>query len=522
MDSVFIEKARKLFEKTVEQIKEVIAEGLAADKAYFTPIGLASAAVAGFLVWEQVDYHRKKRHLPGPSFKMPLIGSLMDSMEPTFDKYNSKWKSGNLSCVSVFNRFIVIASNCELSRKILNSPGFVQPAVVDSMRYILTDDNWVFMDGKEHLNYRKGLHSLFQRSSLGGYLTIMDKCYQKFFDEWLSHEGKTRRYQWDFRELNMQSSLRVFLGDFMPESVAKKCSEEYFNITAALELVNFPYPLPGTKIYKAMKSRQYIYDAFVESIKDARIRMSQGSQTTCLLDNWLVTMKENERECLEAGKPAPHVFTNHEIALTILTFLFASQDATSSALTWTFQLLADHPETLKKVYDEQDKLRADDPNQPLTLELMEKSVYLRQVVKESLRLRPPVLMVPYQTHRDFPISDGYTVPANSMLIPTTYPALHDPVAYPNPDAFDPDRWGPEGVAERHPKNFMVFGNGPHHCIGKEYAILHVMSTVAQATRRLEFKHYPTSESDTIWLFATTYPKDECSMSFHPRTKFPYH
>lgn len=102
--SVFIEKARKLFEKTVEQIKEVIAEGLAADKAYFTPIGLASAAVAGFLVWEQVDYHRKKRHLPGPSFKMPLIGSLMDSMEPTFDKYNSKWKSGNLSCVSVFNR----------------------------------------------------------------------------------------------------------------------------------------------------------------------------------------------------------------------------------------------------------------------------------------------------------------------------------------------------------------------------------------------------------------------------------
>ncbi|KAI9245065.1 cytochrome P450 [Sporodiniella umbellata] len=445
----------------------------------------------------------------------------MDSMEPTFEKYNSKWKSGNLSCVSVFNRFIVIASNCELSRKILNSPGFVQPAVVDSMRYILTDDNWVFMDGKEHIQYRKGLNSLFTRNALGGYLSIMDVCYQKFFDEWLMHDGKTRRYQWDFRELNMQSSLRVFLGDFMPELVAKKCSDEYFNITAALELVNFPYPLPGTKIYKAMKSRKYIYDAFVESIKDARIRMSQGSKTTCLLDNWLLTMDQNEKECQEAGKPLPHVFSDHEIALTILTFLFASQDATSSALTWTFQLLADHLDILQKVYDEQDRIRADDPDQPLTLDLMEKSVYLRQVVKESLRLRPPVLMVPYQTHKDFPISDGYTVPANSMLIPTTYPALHDPVAYPNPDAFDPDRWGSEGIAEKYPKNFMVFGNGPHHCIGKEYAVIHLMSTVAQATRRLEFKHYPTHESETIWLFATTYPKDECSMSFHPRTHFPF-
>jgi C-22 sterol desaturase len=173
------------------------------------------------------------------------------------------------------------------------------------------------------------------------------------------------------------------------------------------------------------------------------------------------------------------------------------------------------------VYDEQDRLRADDPDQPITLELMEKSTYLRQVVKESLRLKPPVLMVPYQTHKDFPISDNYTVPANSMVIPTTYPALHDATAYPNPEAFDPERWGPDGCAENYPKNYMVFGNGPHHCLGKEYAILHLMSTIAQATQRLEFKHYRTPESDTIWLFATTYPKDECHMSFHPRTKKPY-
>ncbi|KAI8987315.1 cytochrome P450 [Mycotypha africana] len=446
---------------------------------------------------------------------------MMDSMKPTFEKYNSKWKSGNLSCVSVFNRFIVIAANCEFSRMILNSPNFVEPSVVDSMRYILTPENWVFLDGKAHNNYRRGLNILFQRKALGSYLPIMDKCYQKFFDEWLSHDGQVRKYQWDFRELNMQSSLRVFLGDFMPEDVAKKCSQEYFNITAALELVNFPIPLPGTKVYKAIKSRQYIYNAFIESIKDARIRMANGGESTCLLDNWLIAMKQTEKECEAKGKPAPHKFTDHEIALTILTFLFASQDATSSALTWTFQLLADHPEVMKKVYDEQDALRADDPDQPLTMELMEKSVYLRQVVKESLRLRPPVLMVPYQTHKDFPISPDYTVPAKSMVIPTTYPALHDPVAYPNPESFDPDRWGPNGCAEDYPKNFMVFGNGPHHCLGKEYAILHLMSTIAQATRRLEFKHYPTDESDVISLFATTYPQDECHMSFHPRTHTPF-
>jgi len=176
------------------------------------------------------------------------------------------------------DRFIVIASNCEFSRKILNSPAYVEPAVVDSMRYILADDNWVFMDGKEHNNYRRGLNVLFQRRALGSYLPIMDKCYQKFFDEWLAHDGKTRQYQWDFRELNMQSSLRVFMGWFMSEEAAKKCSDEYFNITAALELVNFPIPLPGTKVYKAIKSREYIYDRFIESIVDARVRIDNGGE----------------------------------------------------------------------------------------------------------------------------------------------------------------------------------------------------------------------------------------------------
>ena len=74
------------------------------NRAKASPLALSVAALAGLFLWEQIDYLRKKRHLPGPSYKVPLIGSMMDSMRPTFEKYNSKWKSGNLSCVSVFNR----------------------------------------------------------------------------------------------------------------------------------------------------------------------------------------------------------------------------------------------------------------------------------------------------------------------------------------------------------------------------------------------------------------------------------
>jgi len=465
--------------------------------------------LVGLFAYEQYVYLKKKQNLPGPTYKIPIIGALMDSVNPTFEGYMSKWKSGELSCVGVFDRFVVIASSCELSRKILNSPVYTEPSIIDAMRTILCADNWVFMGGKEHVEYRKGLNVLFTRKALGIYVPIQDKVYAKHFKEWLALDGKSEQYQWRFRELNMEASLRVFLGDFLSDEVASTISQKYFDITAALELVNFPWPLPGTKVWKAMRARQYIVAQFIEGVKDSRKRLSAGGGITCMMDAWIKSMNEEQEK-------GARMFNDREIALTILTFLFASQDATSSALTWTFQLLADHPDVLARVREEQITSRNGDLTCDLTLELLEQMPYTRQVVKEILRLRPPVLMVPYQAKKDWAINDNYTVPKGAMVIPTTYPALHDPVAYPDPESFNPDRWGPEGHAEKYPKNFMVFGNGPHHCLGKEYAFLHLMGVVAQASMQLDWVHHRTKDSDNISIFATIYPSDGCIMSFTPR------
>jgi hypothetical protein len=90
----------------------------------------------------------------------------------------------------------------------------------------------------------------------------------------------------------------------------------------------------------------------------------------------------------------------------------------TSAITFAFQLLADHPEILAKVRAEQDALRGHDVDAALDLDVMDKMTYTRAVMKESLRLRPPVIMVPYATTKPFQISEDYTVPAGSMVIPS--------------------------------------------------------------------------------------------------------
>jgi C-22 sterol desaturase len=65
---------------------------------------LVCSAVFGLFAYEQFVYLRKKKSLPGPSFKIPIIGAFFDSLYPTFEGYMSKWKSGELSCVGVFDR----------------------------------------------------------------------------------------------------------------------------------------------------------------------------------------------------------------------------------------------------------------------------------------------------------------------------------------------------------------------------------------------------------------------------------
>jgi C-22 sterol desaturase len=204
-----------------------------------------------------------------------------------------------------------------------------------------------------------------------------------------------------------------------------------------------------------------------------------------------------------------------EISMTIFTLLFASQDATSSACTWLFQLMADRPELLDKVREENLRLRDGDRNRPFDMNMLESMTYTRAVVKETLRYRPPVIFVPYVAKKDFPVTDTYTLKKGSMIIPAVWPATHDPEAYPNPDSFDPDRWV-SGDAEKQVKNWLVFGTGPHHCLGQTYATLNLMAMIGKASVLMDWKHEPTPISEDIEVFATIFPQDHCKLTFTER------
>lgn len=473
------------------------------------------------LVWDQVAYQIKKGSIAGPKFKFwPIIGPFLESLNPKFEEYKAKWASGPLSCVSIFHKFVVIASTRDLARKILQSSKFVKPCVVDVAVKILRPCNWVFLDGKAHTDYRKSLNGLFTKQALAQYLPSLEQIMDKYMDKFvrLSKENnyEPQVFFHEMREILCALSLNSFCGNYITEDQVRKIADDYYLVTAALELVNFPIIIPYTKTWYGKKTADMAMKIFENCAQMAKDHIAAGGKPVCVMDAWCKLMHDAKNSNDDDSRIYHREFTNKEISEAVFTFLFASQDASSSLACWLFQIVADRPDVLAKIREEQLAVRNNDMSTELNLDLIEKMKYTNMVIKETLRYRPPVLMVPYVVKKNFPVSPNYTAPKGAMLIPTLYPALHDPEVYENPDEFIPERWVEGSKASEAKKNWLVFGCGPHVCLGQTYVMITFAALLGKFALYTDFHHTVTPLSEKIKVFATIFPKDDLLLTFKKR------
>lgn len=245
-----------------------------------------------------------------------------------------------------------MASDNALTRKILNSPNHTEPCLVASAKSILIPENWVFLTGKVHADYRKSLNILFTRRALGIYLRVQEQIYKKAFEGWMVDTKEAAKpHMMAVRDLNMETSLRVFCGNYLPQKACDEISDKYWLITRAMELVNFPLAIPGTKVYNAIQARKRVMYWFMHCSAESKKRMAAGEEPDCLIDAWIKAMIEAKEQNSNDGEKAllNREYSDHEIAMVLLSFLFASQGACRRSLrycvrlaesqTWTFSYI---------------------------------------------------------------------------------------------------------------------------------------------------------------------------------------
>ncbi|KAF1356366.1 cytochrome P450 [Delphinella strobiligena] len=199
-------------------------------------------------------------------------------------------------------------------------------------------------------------------------------------------------------------------------------------------------------------------------------------------------------------------------------------------LNYFLVAMVHHPEWMKKVQDEVDAVCGD--RMPI-LDDQPRLPILRACIKESMRWRPNVPTgVAHETEQE-DCYKGYYIPKGTRILPLDYAFLLNPVKYPDPESYRPERWLESGwptfqePLTQYPtvKGLSSFGFGQRQCLGMSLTQDELLLSCGSLAwcftlkRKIDPKtgeeiEVPTDESGSLLIIKP----DPFQMAFEPRSE----
>jgi cytochrome P450 len=173
----------------------------------------------------------------------------------------------------------------------------------------------------------------------------------------------------------------------------------------------------------------------------------------------------------------------------LLTFYLAGHETTARALAWTLYLVARSPEWAAALEEEIGRVTG---GGPVASAHIEQLVLVQQVVKESMRLYPPVPLLSRQCVAPARL-EGVDVRPGATVVMPIYAMHRHASRWEDPDSFDPTRFAPEREAKMPRYQYLPFGAGPRICIGMAFAMLEATAMLATLLQKARFAPVPGRE-----------------------------
>ena len=326
--------------------------------------------------------------------------------------------------------------------------------------------------GSFHRQQRKLMTPVFYHKRIQSYGRIMTDYTEHVLQEW--HSGQTINLHDEMMRLTMYIVGKTVLNTDMDNLTCEApiVAEAIASNQHLLEKefwVGFKVPpwLPTRSQRTIKENGRCLRDVLHPIITDhhANNNKDQGD----LLSLLMAAEDDN-------GQPMDDDLLMDEV----VTLFSAGHETTSNALTWTIYLLAQQPEIMGKLQAELDEvLNGRIP----TADDLADLPYTEMVLKEAMRLYPPVWLLPFRQARTATTIGGYAIKKGTLISAAPYALHRSPTYFPEPERFDPERFHPERSADLPRYAYLPFGAGPHVCIGAQFAMIEAKLILAMIAQR---------------------------------------
>lgn len=370
---------------------------------------------------------------------------------------------------------------------LVNHPDLIESVLVTNQRNFLKSkdyrvlrsalgDGLLTSEGELWRRQRRLMQPAFRRERIAAYGAVMSAYAERIAEGWRNGEER------DIHRDMMRVTLEIVAKALFDTDISHDAREVGEALTVLMEqfirqanwafLLPEKFPIPGSrKLRMAVEQLDKIVYGMIDQ------RRTSGAGPGDLLD--LLVHAEDE----DGNR-----MSDRQLRDEVTTLFLAGHETTALALSWTWLLLAQHPEIEARLEEEVDRTLG---GRTPTAEDVPRLRYAEMVIQESMRLYPPAWGVGRQAIASFEIG-GYKLPAGTNVFLCQWIVQRDERFFPEPERFEPERWREDPVrADALPRfAYFPFGGGPRVCIGASFAMMEAVLLLATIAQRFRVRLVP--------------------------------